>query len=83
MNAYGSVIINNLIQGLSINLYNYEPKEQVFIEKIEIYENGSLFIILSGGLQNSGIDTVINPYSNWELASISDLVFGKIKAKSS
>ncbi|UKS55696.1 immunoglobulin-like domain-containing protein [Exiguobacterium acetylicum] len=69
MNAYGSVIINNLIQGLSINLYNYEPKEQVFIEKIEIYENGSLFTSYSPeALQNSGIDTVINPYSNWGIS---------------
>ena len=69
MNAYGSVIINNLIKGLSINLYNHEQKEQVFIEKIEIYENGSLFTSYSPEfLQNSGIDTVINPYSNWGIS---------------
>ena len=69
MNAYGSVIINNLIKGLSINLYNSEPSEQVFIEKIEIYENGSLFTSYTPeALQNSGIDTVINPYSNWGIS---------------
>ncbi|MDI3236409.1 DUF5011 domain-containing protein [Exiguobacterium antarcticum] len=69
MNAYGSVIINSLIKGLSINLYNAEPSEQVFIEKIEIYENGSLFTSYTPeALQNSGIDTVINPYSNWGIS---------------
>lgn len=62
----GSATINNLIKSLSINIYNYESNESVFIEKVEIFENDSLYSSYTPEkLENSGINTTIAPYSSW------------------
>ncbi|MFS0762388.1 immunoglobulin-like domain-containing protein [Peribacillus phoenicis] len=62
----GSATINNLIKSLSINIYNYESNESVFIEKVEIFENDSLYSTYTAEkLENSGINTTIAPYSSW------------------
>ncbi|MTH54073.1 DUF5011 domain-containing protein, partial [Bacillus mangrovi] len=66
LNAYGSVIINNVIRSMEIDILNYEYQEKAYVEKIEIYEGNSLFTSYSKeSLQNSGISTTINPRSNW------------------
>ncbi|MBT2738109.1 hypothetical protein [Bacillus sp. ISL-7] len=61
--------MNNLIKSLSFSIYNLEPGESVYIEKVEIYENNSLYSTYNTEtLSNAGINTTITPYNNWSMS---------------
>lgn len=65
----GSATINGVIKSLSFNLFNYESAETVYIDKVEIYESGRIFTTYSqSSLQSNGINTTINPYSNFGMS---------------
>lgn len=65
LNSYPSVLINNLIQSLSINVYSRE-EEAVTVEKVELYEKGKLYKTYTAtDLEPAGISMAINPYASW------------------
>ena len=65
LNSFPSVLINNVINSLSIQIYNYDDSP-VKIEKVEIYEGGSLYSTYTASqLAESGISTTMVPNTNW------------------
>jgi len=69
MYSYGSVIINGVIQRVSINLTNYDTEDAVTVDRVSIYENNSLVSSYSeNDLINAGISPTVYPYSNWGIS---------------
>ncbi|MFS0637389.1 Ig-like domain-containing protein [Mesobacillus foraminis] len=65
LRSYPSVLINNVIHSLAIQATNYDTVP-VTVEKVEIYESGSLFTTYTASkLTEANIPTVINQRSNW------------------
>ncbi|WP_059173511.1 Ig-like domain-containing protein [Bacillus sp. FJAT-27445] len=65
LNSYPSVLINTVIQSLSINVYSRD-EQAVTVEKVELYEKGKLYTTYTASeLEAAGIGTTINPYSSW------------------
>ncbi|WP_409271302.1 Ig-like domain-containing protein [Neobacillus sp. SCS-31] len=65
LNSYPSVLINNVIQSLAVNVYSRD-EQAVTVEKVEIYEKGRLYTTYTASdLESAGISATINPYASW------------------
>ncbi|WP_053367682.1 Ig-like domain-containing protein [Bacillus sp. FJAT-27245] len=63
--SYPSVLINNVIQSLSVNVYSRD-EQAVTVEKVELYEKGRLYTTYTPSqLEDGGVATTINPYASW------------------
>ncbi|OCA86561.1 hypothetical protein A8L44_09195 [Bacillus sp. FJAT-27986] len=64
--SFGTGVVNGVIKNFSFTLLNQESTETVYVEKVEVYENNSLFTSYSASdIQNAGLSTEISPYSGW------------------
>lgn len=67
-NAYSAVTVNNVGRQLSLSMRNNGTKP-INIDKIEIYEQGSLSSTYTPQqLSSSGIETVVYPNENWGMS---------------
>ncbi|RDU37016.1 hypothetical protein DRW41_10000 [Neobacillus piezotolerans] len=65
LNSYPSVLFNNVIQSLAVNVYSRD-EQAVTVEKVEIYEKGRLYTTYTASdLESAGISATINPYASW------------------
>ncbi len=65
----GSSTINNLLKSFTISMYNLENAETVYVEKVEIFEEGrSVANYSAEKLESEGINTTLNPRSEWKLS---------------
>ena len=66
--SFGTTSINDSIRGISFKLKNLDSSETVFVEKVDVYKNGSLYTSKSAeDIKNAGLTTEIAPYSDWQL----------------
>ncbi len=65
----GSATVNNVIKSFTISMVSKEATDTVYIEKVEIFEEGRRVANYSDEmLESEGINTILNPHSTWNFS---------------
>ncbi len=65
--SVGSSSVNGVIKSLSFTLMNLDSYDSVYVEKVQFYNNNSLYRTFTAEeIQNNGLPTEIKPYGSWD-----------------